>query len=328
MYLSCWTRFAAILRRFTRGSSVTISGDAPSSPVEAPCVCATHPVEAIYNSESSLDGRAHAVIDCNPDMVVSACGLSYGPRGFHPWVHTLRDFRNGRCTVFKASILQRWYEVCRPSSLAEYVLGRSSRELIGRLPPAAAAIPFELFADATTAVNFALSCAMGEARRALGELQLQCKTLQEASALMGPTVKTLGERYFLQLVDVYRSIHVHGHKRRYGHDGDIRGFLCRRGDEFRVIVRSGQHRAACLAALDAEAIPVRLLVDIPIEARDVDAWPLVRAGVWSREDALEFFDRVFDFDSRSWWGKLNIHIPSPENSCSVATPNGRPSRDS
>jgi hypothetical protein len=43
-----------------------------------------------------------------------------------------------------------------------------------------------------------------------------------------------------------------------------------------------------------------------IDVDDVDRWPQVRAGVWTREAAIRYIDHLFDFDATAWARQLGL----------------------
>jgi hypothetical protein len=105
-----------------------------------------------------------------------------------------------------------------------------------------------------------------------------------------------------------RSVQRRGYLRSSEPHGDIHAVVLHREDgEWRWLVRWGQHRAAVLAALGRESAPVR--VDAEVERAEVDLWPNVQRGVYSRAAALRTFDRVFDRELPplydDWLGELN-----------------------
>ena len=64
---------------------------------------------------------------------------------------------------------------------------------------------------------------------------------------------------------------------------------------WRVI--GGMHRAAILAALGREFIPVK--VNTIIRRSDVSGWPGVVSGIYSKDSALKLFDNIFNAQSPS-----------------------------
>lgn len=292
-------RLRRMLCRLSRRRNGTIPQVAP--PARAVPLNDTDPLQAVYGSPRDSDGRPHAIINCPTDLLVSTGALAYGPAGFHPWVAVLKSV-GGRIVQYEDSVLARWHEIFRPDSLSEFLLGRPSPRLIGQVPPSGSAIPFGLFGSIHEALQFDRRCVEHEGMR----MGIADRTsIADGGGIVGPKTIEQGKAHLGRLLGVYRSIEKDGYIRQAGPDGDIRGFLLRRDEQYRVLVWSGQHRTAALAALGAEQIPVRLLFDHPIEARDVEAWPLIRSGDWSQPDALEYFHRLFDYDSSHWLVELD-----------------------
>ncbi|MDI5985629.1 hypothetical protein QLQ85_12600 [Halomonas sp. M4R5S39] len=121
--------------------------------------------------------------------------------------------------------------------------------------------------------------------------------LEVGFAGCGPVADEKGQLEYRRLVDLYRSIDEVGYERG---QGDITGVVLRRGPDYRVVVKGGNHRLAALSMLGWRTAPIRLAQLEVVDADHVDAWPQVRDGIWDRESALRYFNRLFDLDSRSW----------------------------
>lgn len=93
-----------------------------------------------------------------------------------------------------------------------------------------------------------------------------------------------------RLLSLFNSIKDNGFKQQKDED-PIGGFVLIDGDNWRWIVQGGQHRAAVLAALGYEAIPV--YIKQVVRREDVCYWPGVQSGLYDREAALHLFDRLF-----------------------------------
>ena len=99
-----------------------------------------------------------------------------------------------------------------------------------------------------------------------------------------------GERGLLAALD---SIRRSGYRRHDRADGDIEALVFLREDgEWRWQVSRGLHRAAVLAALETDPIPVR--VRGLVFRGDAGVWPNVVSGLYTRRGAEKMFDRIFD----------------------------------
>ena len=97
----------------------------------------------------------------------------------------------------------------------------------------------------------------------------------------------------IRLIKVMNSIINKGYKRHNGKDGDIQAFIFMREDgNWSWQVSGGFHRAAVLAGLKWQFIPVRV-VSI-INRNDVDIWPNVLSDIYTKKGALKIFDKIFN----------------------------------
>lgn len=118
-----------------------------------------------------------------------------------------------------------------------------------------------------------------------------------------------------RLLDLLTSIRTQGFKQQVK---DYLGcFVLVSGEDWRWYVQGGQHRAAVLAALGFEKIPVS--VRKIIRREDVDFWPQVQSGLFTRSQALLVFDRLFaakppplvqewvDYVNQTFYNKVEIN---------------------
>jgi hypothetical protein len=97
------------------------------------------------------------------------------------------------------------------------------------------------------------------------------------------------ERIHYVLTQIYKN----GYQRSDGPDGDARATaLVNEKMEWRWILTGGNHRASAAAALGYKEIPIR--VNLVIRRNEVDYWKHVEEGLITREQALQFFDMIFE----------------------------------
>lgn len=88
------------------------------------------------------------------------------------------------------------------------------------------------------------------------------------------------------------SIQRLGYDRNYGPGGDIGAkFIFNEDGEWRWMISPGNHRIAIVSALGYEEIPV--MAKSVVFRRDVDIWPNVLSGLYTRSGALKYFDNLF-----------------------------------
>lgn len=110
----------------------------------------------------------------------------------------------------------------------------------------------------------------------------------------------LAENHFKRLCELRNSVKTKGFDWYRDAEDPVQGFVLKRSKDYRVLIFSGQHRVAVLSGLSHCNIPVRFVNKYIITQSGVDDWPLVRQGLWNRDDALLYFNHLFDFDSRAW----------------------------
>lgn len=131
---------------------------------------------------------------------------------------------------------------------------------------------------------------------------------------VGPVSDEKLELEARKLHSLMESIASRGLYRHNGDDGDILvDVLWASANEWRWMVRQGQHRAAVAAALGYTTVPVR--VATVIERDEFTVWPNVTSGLYPPELALQVFDRFFDATPppvlNPWYAAIGIPHPLP-----------------
>ncbi len=288
---------------------------------------ACSPIEAVYGA-----GRFVPLVD----VPVSVCrgfqyiGMPLAADGPHPFVRTLIEYQRGDCPTYIGSALERYHTSFIPASACE-ALGLSQStvsEKLLALRPLQAVLPWWPSEGAT---------AFGSIEAASNQIAWRDYALAGYSGTeqpgvyqQGPFSAEQGEIEFKRLIKVYEAIRADGFRRDDSNDGDIRGVALVLSDgSYRIMLHCGQHRACALAALGHPTLPVRLTSPSSasiIRRDDVDFWPYVRTGLFSRETALEVFDRIFSGIPSSQVGQGDEEVPSLGTSRSRrAVPSGQTS---
>lgn len=121
--------------------------------------------------------------------------------------------------------------------------------------------------------------------------------------LQGPVVDAKGKLEYGRLIQLINSIRKYGYDRVLARE-DVTVTVIKRDDEYRFCIGHGQHRVAVLAALGYTEIPVSLL-DV-IYLGEVEYWPRVYRGIWSKSQAITYTNHLFDFDGRRWAANLGL----------------------
>lgn len=221
-----------------------------------------------------------------PAAKIRAVGFA-GADPWNPFVLTLREYAAGRCTCFKGSWLEDFYLVWQPFASGGEALRQKPWKEGSR--------------DArNTPEGRRWRGGFIEAARELGvdpdEVQGHIKG--------GPVTEAFGEITFRRMARLHDSIRETGYRPEESDGGHLRGECFVRDNDFRVTVGSGKHRVCALLALGCETIPVLFgPPKLPVVTRreEVDRWPHVQSGDYTRDEALRSFDALFQQEHPSGW---------------------------
>lgn len=130
--------------------------------------------------------------------------------------------------------------------------------------------------------------------------------IREENPLSEP--RYLAENHFERLCELRNSVRAEGFDWLRDAEDPVQGFVLTRNRDYRVLIFSGQHRVAVLSGLNHKNIVIRFVNKYIVTESGVDDWPLVRQGLWDREDALLYFSHLFDFDSLAWAERHNLLV--------------------
>ncbi|PKM17370.1 MAG: hypothetical protein CVV11_19605 [Gammaproteobacteria bacterium HGW-Gammaproteobacteria-15] len=122
------------------------------------------------------------------------------------------------------------------------------------------------------------------------------------SHAFGPVPKEAGLQEVERLYKLLIKISNEGYNPEVNYDGFIRGYIMRRGSESRFSVTAGQHRLAILAALNYKTCLVKFQpgMERVIDVEEVETWPMVENGIYSKQQALNIFNGIFDVNGLSF----------------------------
>jgi hypothetical protein len=207
----------------------------------------------------------------------------------HPFVITLRAHGEGACAQFRGSPMEDFYEKWQPYA------GRDAGELEKPAPwrerPLRAA-----------------NTAAGRLQR--GEFTAMARHLGLRAADIrghisgGPVTEAFGEVTLRRMAQIQDSVRRRGYRPEESEAGHLCGECFVHGEDFRVIVSSGKHRMFALLALGWREVPVQFgppKLPVIVRREEVDRWPGVVGGAYSRAEALAKFDRLFADVHPSGW---------------------------
>jgi hypothetical protein len=207
----------------------------------------------------------------------------------HPFVNALRAAPGEDRTARLRATLRAYYEMTRPASAAQWLDLPAGTSPLCDQPPWAVTMPWEsLTPEQWRAAN---------ERYALKEnlehqLPGHALTIDDGWHFWGPVSEAKLEIETRRLSNLAASVLEKGILRHDGRDGDVCAVVLTRDADWCWQVLGGEHRAAAFSALGYETMPVRVLQ--VVSRADVDHWPGVLRGCFSRQSALATFDMVFD----------------------------------
>lgn len=217
-------------------------------------------------------------------------GFPYSQDGPHPFVRTTRAYAEGRAACYEGSPLERYYAHYQPQNAAESLglHGDPSPALLAA-PPYGVVVPWERRPLAEGHERCA-RIAKNESRTHGANL-----SLEHGTSGVGPVSKEKGALEFSRLAKLADSIRAKGYIRSEMRDGDISArplLWCGRG--VRYVLYGGKHRAAVLAALGFNLIPIRVRMGNLPRSDEIEQWPHVKDGLFSCDQARELFRRIWE----------------------------------
>jgi hypothetical protein len=231
-------------------------------------------------------------LDCPLADCVEFNGMSFSvDDGWHPFVQAALEHIEKGTRQYEGSRLEKFYASWKPRNAREALLAElSGPKVLDEHAPYVKHMPWS---HRTVEESEAFMARVIEIENtAFGDRTLAAES---GYGLQGPVSKEKGGLEYKRLIGVLTSIRTKGYDRSRG---DITVEVLHRAGQFRYVIKHGHHRAAAMAALGHRSIPA-----IPValvEPGEVDHWRGVYTRVWSRDEALSYFDHLFDFDSLHW----------------------------
>lgn len=257
------------------------------------------PMEALLKSQA---GEKFA-FNCPVELCRFESGFGYAQNEWHPFVATLKQYKNNKDLEYKDTILKKYYERWQPVNAAEALTGfHKAPKQLNQMPsfcmfllPWTTRSPEWVKTSMTKYINADYS--------EHGRPDLRWD--QHGLLHFGPVADALGLLEFSRLTNIYDRLEAGGYDRNHG---EIGVFMVRREDDYRFLIGGGgTHRAAAMAAIGYQTFPAQYKVDnFVANARDVPYWPLVCSGLWTQNEALDYLDHLFEFDSFSWANHLGL----------------------
>lgn len=240
-----------------------------------------HPFELLYRSQFDP-----ILIDADIRWGRSLRNIALDPPEEHPFAYAIiHGMKHGDRELAIRDALQSYYASVQPQNPAEWMgIGHSS--ILCEYPAWALSMPW----DKRTPYEWQLireDFVLNENKEFQKNL-----TIEQGWHFWGPAADEKIEIETKRLDRLVSSLLKNGLARHDGHDGDIRAVVLKNdAGDWRWQVTGGEHRAAGLAAFGYKSIPIRVIQIV--NRQDVNIWPNVTAGFFTREEALAVFDQIF-----------------------------------
>lgn len=247
----------------------------------------------VQETHTRLNCGQPAAYLCPIGKLCTFSGFSLGSKGWHPFVVAVNEYLHGHRKTYSGSMLEKFYNSWQPADALEALIAPiDGPALLRQLPAYTAHQPWHLIHPKER--QAVMEKNIRDENHWAGQQHLDASS---GYGLHGPVSPEKGEIEYARIVGVTDSIKRHGFDRSLA-DEDITVTALERNGEYRFCIVHGQHRAAVLAALDYEHIPVsfRRLVSVS----EAQHWPQVYRGVWSLAQAQAYIDHLFDFDANDW----------------------------
>jgi len=238
-----------------------------------------------------------AEVQCARAIGLSFSSFTFATGTNHPYVRTLVEYARGTHTQYAGSYLEHYYGRARPANLAE-ALGLkdvdANPDLI-KAPVVSNIYPWSAGSLTET---------VGRKQKWWSERDASLGGGNAFTFNCGPASAAAGEQRFRALTALYDSIKHRGYSpsefsNKSLFDSHIIGHLFYRGEDWRVFIGGGNHRSAALCAHGWSKLPILVMSTnrvgpLIIRREDAGSWPLVKAGLFSIQQAQGIFDRMFE----------------------------------
>lgn len=267
-----------------------------------PPIC-DDPLQVIYE----MRGGGRAAFRCSVNECVFRNGLSNSEGGWNQFKATVAEYLQGH-TQFEGSVLEQYYSTWKPKNALEALLFPATEpRTLADFPAYTTHFPW-LASSPSQREQFTRHSYPKEVATDGKDLDIT-----SGFFLHGPVSKAVGEIEYKRCVDVLRSLKRRGYVRNFG---DVEVQVLKREDEHRYFVCHGHHRIGVMSALGIQYAPAQIRNGAIIRIEDVDYWPQVRRGVWPRQAAIDYFNHLFDFDSRAWAREHGLLVSADEKASS------------
>jgi hypothetical protein len=199
---------------------------------------------------------------------------------YHPFVKTLRQYKKNKNLKYKDSELYKYYHKFNPQNLSQSMFETNEIKSLNKFTKMHMCHPWE---------------------KNIYKMKPE-KGLLEADGCQhfGKVSYRKGLLEFKRLITLYKKIKAKGYKKnKY-----VSGYLLKRYNDYRIVLVSGNHRMAVMAALRYKIIKMKIINAIDIN--DIHNWTMVQTGLLKENEARKMFERYFCDNGKNKLERINV----------------------
>lgn len=201
---------------------------------------------------------------------------------YHPFVKTLRQYKKNKNLKYEDSELYKYYNSFNPKNLSQVLFENNEIESLISANKYLIMLPWtnKLF-------------------KQKGEKGLNIK---EGCQYFGKVSYKKGLLEFRRLIKLYNRIKSQGYNKKRR----VAGYLLKRDKDYRIVLVSGNHRMAVMAALKHKYILIKIRNSEAILLEHLIYCPKVKKNLLNIDEAKKMFNRYFDDNGKNKLERINI----------------------
>lgn len=225
------------------------------------------------------------------DKIISPHGFSSSKGGWHYYSEFLKQYEAQPDVSYEGTVLKKYYDVFQPQSVADILF----------------------FDDKNAAPNILQKMhplLIRDFWRLDGSLEeITAHIIEEETQLFGSISDIYGEEQFIRCINAYRLVKKHGYLPDRFEDGYLCGYFLINGDDYRFLAMAGKHRLAAFSVLDIHDIKVTVPYNLKVlDIKDIDKWPTVQSGLFTKEQIECVFHRFFEEDGTGFAVQYDLEV--------------------
>lgn len=231
--------------------------------------------------------RDNIYFKVNVDEVVTPNQFFFSKNKWHYHTKTVEQLINYPSLEYKDSILYKYYSIYKPENLYDFYFSHKDPIIISKKETELLNQDINLYLQ---------NSPWSDKRQKVDFSQVNEKGLNRLHGVQhyGPVSAEKGTLEFNRLKNTYKSIACYGYKpEKFGY---IKGYFLKYKEKYRFVISNGIHRAAVLAALNYNNLPVSFEQNFPkvLDYKDICNFPLVKEGIFTQQLSEQIFISYFD----------------------------------